>query len=328
MNAALHLVSTKETERANAIEKWLASYSTTSGRRSMESTLRAVMRAALDLEHDAPVRLETFPWEALADSVFFQEIVNLVTSRYTRKRSPKYVIAMRALLQSLVGSGLADYWPAAETLARNKTRVTNDDLPSMSFSTEDLWRIMLRCRQDPSPVKGSRDLALISAGLSTGARRAELVTITLDDLDMRNRSVNLAVKGGGTRTASLHTATVEHLEQWLTLRGSGNGALFPSLRKGGRIREEPLSEHQYWKLLVQRSAQADIEPAVKPHDLRRWYVSSLLDNGIDIFQVMRAVGHHHVQTTFRYDRRQKDRLRDVIDALALPGLGQLDALEE
>jgi hypothetical protein len=47
-----------------------------------------------------------------------------------------------------------------------------------------------------------------------------------------------------------------------------------------------------------------------------------------VFQVARAVGHARVETTFRYDRRSQDRLREVVDSLNLPGLADLNMDDE
>ena len=109
MSDYLHLLSDEERARTEAIEAWLDGYGSPSGRRSMESSLRAVMRSALGFERDAAVRLESFPWELLADHTFFVEITARINGRFGRQHAGKYVIAMRALLRSLATSGHADY---------------------------------------------------------------------------------------------------------------------------------------------------------------------------------------------------------------------------
>lgn len=328
MSSALRLVSAEEIARAKALDRWLAGYKTESGRRSMESSLRAVMRAYLGVDVKAPVQLETFPWEMLADLAFFDELTSCVEARYGVQSSPKYVIAMRALLRSLARQEFTNYNAAHKTLLETKQHQSESDTPPLTFTSQDIWNILRRCRQDDNVVKGRRDLALISLATSTGARRAELVRINLEDINFRDASVKLRVKGGGTRIASVHDSSLEHVSHWLGARGSGAGALFPSLRKGGHIGDTPMSDHQYWKVLRERSLEAGIDPVLAPHDLRRWYVTTLLEYGVDVFQVSRAVGHRRIETTLRYDRRSYDLVKEVVNRLNLPGLAQLERDDE
>ena len=39
---------------------------------------------------------------------------------------------------------------------------------------------------------------------------------------------------------------------------------------------------------------------------------------LNVFQVARLVGHARVQTTLRYDRRKLQRLRAIVELLAVP----------
>jgi site-specific recombinase XerD len=328
MTSNLHEVSPEELARGTAIENWLKTFSTASSKRSMLSSLRAIIRAAYGIERDAPVRVAGFEWELLADAELFGGVMDRLTARYGRQHATKYVVAMRSLLKSLASVGVADYASTSRTLADIKVRRLESEAPDLAISTDDIWRLLRHCHHDPNQVVGRRDLALFSLTASTGARRSEIVQVEICDLNIVKREVRLDVKGGGERIASFHPSTSEHLEQWLKLRGDGGQYLFPSLRRGGHIEETALSDHQFWKVFRRRCHQVGIDDRVTPHELRRWFVSTLLDSGVDIFSVSRVVGHSRIETTFRYDRRAKMKLRAVVDKLDLPGMADLDQPEK
>ncbi len=327
MTTALHEVTAVERARSEYLGEWLARYEGPTSRRTMESRLRAVQRACLECDPTTPVNLEAFAWEALDDREFFAALRNAVVERYGREHATPYVMAMRALLRFLVSRGISSRELALAALEEARLTRTPGDPEPLAFSAGDLSRLLAVCRFDPARVTGHRDMALIALTATTGARRREVVGLGVEDLDPRDRSVALRVRGGGTRRAFLHHETTCYLDAWLEVRGDAGGPLFPALRKGGRLTERPLSDHQFWKVLGRRCEQAGVTPAIAPHDLRRWFVTSLLTSGVDVFQVSRAVGHASVQTTLRYDRRSVERLREVVESLSVPLFESLEAPE-
>jgi integrase len=91
-----------------------------------------------------------------------------------------------------------------------------------------------------------------------------------------------------------------------------------AVSKGGRLdTSKPMSSQAIYNLLGKRAAEAGVKE-FSPHDLRRSFVSDLLEAGADIPTVAKMAGHANVQTTARYDRRPEEAKRKAARLLHVP----------
>ena len=139
--------------------------------------------------------------------------------------------------------------------------------------------------------------ALIVLLLSTGIRRGEAVSITLDDLDLENGQVLIKGKGGKQRVLPLTEQAIEAIQAYLPHRTrDGSRRLFVSAYGGhpiqGRVVNAMLAT------TIQRAGLAG--QGITPHKLRHTFATHLIRKGVDVRTVQELLGHSDIQTTARY----------------------------
>jgi integrase len=108
------------------------------------------------------------------------------------------------------------------------------------------------------------------------------------------------------------------LKEYLKVRGEEPGALFYAGRKGGKLIEgQRMTDQGMYGVILRRAKAAGIEN-VSPHDLRRSFVSNLLELGVDLVSTSQLCGHSNVQTTARYDRRTEETKKRASKVLRIP----------
>ena len=232
----------------------------------------------------------------------------------------KTLAALRGVLREAWRLGLMD----AEDYHRavDLPVLPGERLPrGRALARRELQRLFEACARDES-ANGRRDAAVIAVMYGGGLRRSEVVALDLADYDPD--ACQLRVRDGKGRKDRIVYATSGvklALAAWLAVRGDEKGPLFwPADGRSRPLVTRRMSDPAVRLLLQRRAKQARVR-AFTPHDLRRSFISDLLDAGADMATVQRLAGHANVQTTSRYDRRGEEAKRRASELLLVPFVG-------
>ena len=191
-------------------------------------------------------------------------------------------------------------------------------------ATGDLvWRLADAC--DGSTSAGLRNRALILVGFDAALRSAELVGLDHGHLAWSADGVALTLprskadQRGQGAVVSIHArpdspwCPVAALGRWIDASGRTTGAVFVALQRGGGHGEGPvgrLSPRAVARIVRAAAERAGLASSelneFSSHSLRRGLITTALDAGAAVDDVMRHARHGTVQSTLRY--------REVSDA--------------
>ena len=283
---------------------------------------RRTMRQALDVTASivsgGALDAETMRWDALRYT-HTTAVRSVLAERYAFSTANKMLAALRGVLKESWRLGLMD----AETYRRasDLPGVQGERLPrGRALTTGELRSLFRVCGEDPTPA-GARDAAMLAVLYGAGLRRSEVVALDLEDYDAETGALTVRQgKGRKDRLGYASNGAQAALSAWLAVRGGEAGPLFLPIGKGGTIHHRRLTDQAVLVILEKRARQAGVA-RFSPHDLRRTFISDLLDQGADLATVQQLAGHANVSTTARYDRRGEKAKKKAADLLHVPYMG-------
>lgn len=317
-----------EAVRIAAVDPALAYIESLGSDVSKRTMISALNSAACILNHSLAGKnaWQAVPWQKLTAPVVRAIMAKIEGSPATRN---KLLAALKGVSRSAWEMRLLD----TDELMRIqgiKGDAGSREIAGRFILHGELVELLKACATDPSPA-GARDAAMISLAASTGARRAEIASIQLENIDAPEEGrfhIRIIGKRNKERTLYVIGNAACALSDWLNAlfatiaKSEATGPLFCAIRKGGTILPGvPISTTALDKILRKRSAEAGVSD-LDWHDLRRTVASNLLDAGADISTVAGILGHSSVNTTARYDRRgERARIR-ASELISIPYFGR------
>lgn len=293
---------------------YLAGLSDT-GRRTMKQALNSI---ALTMTNGIQ-NIELFPWHELR----FQHVTAIRAKLEEVGYKPATINKSLAAIRGTLRAAWLDNQISAEDYHRAAAvkLIKNSVLPAgRELQSGELSALIEACEDDKKNA-GVRDAAIIAVMYSCGLRRDEVVKLELSDYETETGKLIVKGKGKKERTAYITGGAARALGDWLSIRGEDPGALFVAINKGGILSMGRITSQAIYNMLQKRAEQAGVK-SFSPHDMRRTFVSDLLDNGADITTVSKMAGHASVTTTARYDRRPEEAKRKAAGLLHVPYHGR------
>ena len=150
---------------------------------------------------------------------------------------------------------------------------------------------------------------IVAMLLVTGARKREVLDARWDQIDLRNRIWRIPLsKSGKARHVPITGSVVRVLalakealsEQWTPQRAAASEWIFPNPDTG----KPYVSIFYAWNSARTKAGIKD----VRIHDLRHTFASTLVNQGVPIYEVQKILGHQNIRTTERYAHLAPKRL--------------------
>ncbi|MBL6646802.1 MAG: tyrosine-type recombinase/integrase [Flavobacteriaceae bacterium] len=173
--------------------------------------------------------------------------------------------------------------------------------------TEDELQNLMSTYDDTN-YEGSRDALILELLYNTGIRRAELISIAIDDLDFANAQLKVIGKRNKARLIPLLPNVVNRIQAYLNFRSQQIGAnrsqyLFINAQG------QAMNPSKIYRCVTKFLSTVSTKKKLSPHVLRHSFATHLLNRGADINTIKELLGHSSLSSTQLYTKVQLPKIK-------------------
>ena len=254
------------------------------------------------LEGQNPNSRDADGWKRVDPQAIASYVLQLHERGYSDTTRARKVASVRSLFGFLLEENLITKDPT-ENLSSPKV---GRSLPE-TLTVDEVERL-LSTPVDDSP-ESARDQAMLEILYATGIRVSELVSLNIDDIDLKQGFVRCFGKGSKERLIPLHASAIEAVKAYLA---DGRGKLVSKHSNQAVFlnhRGERLTRQGFWLILRRVAREAGIQRKVTPHTLRHSFATHLLHGGAPLRHVQELLGHASITTTQVYTHLTSEHVR-------------------
>ncbi len=229
-------------------------------------------------------------------------------SGISKRSNARRVIALRQFYEYLVKNNYVEFNPFIVI----STPKVDKKLPEFMYLEEinNLFELNFQ-RKD---FLMHRDQAIIELLFSSGLRVSELVNLTLQDLNLKERMMRIVGKGNKERIVPFSLKTQKTLSIYLEntrkelIANSGNniGTNYVFLNNRG----EKLTTRGVEYILQEIENKTGVTLSLHPHKFRHSFATHLLNQGLDLRTIQELMGHASLSSTQVYTHVSNQKMHD------------------
>lgn len=224
---------------------------------------------------------------------------------YKQTSRARMVSAIRRVFQYLHREKMRDDDPSAMLVSPKLPKRLPKDLSEAQVDA------LLDAPDVNDPIE-LRDKAMLELLYATGLRVTELVTLTMENISLRQGVVRITGKGDKERLVPMGENAVDWIEQFIAtgrpqlLGEKSSDVLFPSRRA------RQMTRQTFWHRIKHYAVLAGIDAdTLSPHVMRHAFATHLLNYGADLRVVQMLLGHSDLSTTQIYTHVATERLKQL-----------------
>ncbi len=292
--------------QSDPVTTYLSRYVSRHSRLAIASSLNVVARYLTGQKVDP----RTVPWTQVR-YVHAQLVRTKLAADYAWASTNRHLLALRGVMKECWRLGLVEHDVYLRIAEVEPMKATEQEI-GRALKAPELQALFAAC---DTSATGRRNAAILTLTSGAGMRRSEVCDFKVENWDKAEGQLKILGKGQKWRNVYLSPKRGEIIESWLDIRGRAPGFMIRPIDKAGAVIHSKALTATGLYVLLQRIGAAAKVKEFTPHDLRRTFITTLLERGVDALTVSKLAGHKNVQTTLGYDKRGEAAKKQAAVAL-------------
>lgn len=248
-----------------------------------------------------------FAWDAIDSDVIRNWVESMMDEGQQATTINKKLSALRSFFRFALKRGLVGHDPA------HRVRGPKNSKPIPQFVTEKEMNVLLDEEVGGEEYIDVRARTIFILFYEAGLRRAELVGLNDDDVDLSARRLKVTGKRNKQRIVPFGDEMAEQLQCYMKLRDEKMG----QRPAGGALllndKGERMTAQQVYELVKKHLSMVTNLKKRSPHVLRHSFATAMLNNGAGLESVQKLLGHESLKTTEIYTHTTFEQLKRVYE---------------